>query len=100
MFSRGVAAFLGAFTLLNVAGELIVRGFDANDWWIDLRPLPAPVATILLVAVGVVLLVFALRPKVNRTIRVASVAILTIAVCFAAANIAGFYRLLLRGQIH
>src|SRR5690349_16172496 len=40
MFSRGVAAFLGGFTLLNLIGASIVPGFDANDWWIDPRPVP------------------------------------------------------------
>jgi hypothetical protein len=37
--SRGLALFLGGFSLLNLLGELRYRGFDANLWWIDLRPL-------------------------------------------------------------
>lgn len=35
--TRGMALLLGAFTLLNVLGELRNPGFDANLWWIDLR---------------------------------------------------------------
>ena len=33
---RGIALFLGLFTLLNVVGELRAPGFDANLWWINL----------------------------------------------------------------
>jgi hypothetical protein len=44
LLARGVALFLGAFTLLNLAGDLRVRGFDLNLWWIDLRFLPGDVA--------------------------------------------------------
>src|SRR5690349_16172497 len=64
------------------------------------RGLFRPLArTIFLTVVGAALLIFALRPRPNRTIRIASIAMLTIAAFFAAANIADFYRLLLRGQI-
>src|SRR5207237_1333422 len=37
---RGLALFLGAFSILNVLGNLRSTGFDANLWWIDLRALP------------------------------------------------------------
>lgn len=33
---RGIALFLGLFTLLNIIGELRAPGFDANLWWINL----------------------------------------------------------------
>ena len=33
---RGIAFFLGLFTLLNVVGEWRAPGFDANLWWISL----------------------------------------------------------------
>lgn len=42
--ARGLALFLSGFTLLNVAGELRVPGFDANMWWIDLRAVFPPAA--------------------------------------------------------
>jgi vancomycin permeability regulator SanA len=34
--SRGIALFLGLFTILNVVGEVQLPGFDANLWWIQL----------------------------------------------------------------
>lgn len=38
--ARGIALFLGGFSLLNLVGEVRSPGFDANPWWIDLRLLP------------------------------------------------------------
>ena len=32
---RGLAMFLGGFTLLNLLGEFRLAGFDANLWWIE-----------------------------------------------------------------
>jgi len=46
--ARGVACFLGGFSLLNLLGDMWHAGFDANLWWIDLRPLPGGAAHILL----------------------------------------------------
>ncbi len=54
--SRGLAIFLGVFTLLNVAGDLRFRGSDANLWWIDFTPLPAWASRLVLVLLAVVLL--------------------------------------------
>jgi len=60
LLARGVALFLGAFTLLNLAGDLRVRGFDLNLWWIDLRFLPGDVADSFLFLCGLLLAWFAL----------------------------------------
>ena len=54
--ARGIALFLGAFTLLNLLGNSIAPGFDLNLWWIDLRDLPPLIATPLLLAGGCALL--------------------------------------------
>ena len=50
MFVRGFAAFLGVFTVINLVGELVVRRFDSNFWWINLSPLAPPAAQILLIS--------------------------------------------------
>jgi len=46
--ARGLAFFLGSFSLLNVMGDLLSPGFDANHSWIDLRPIHSPAADICL----------------------------------------------------
>ncbi|HYM61779.1 MAG TPA: YdcF family protein [Thermoanaerobaculia bacterium] len=47
--ARGLALFLGVFTLLNIAGDLSGQAFDTNLWWIDLWPIPPFAARFLLV---------------------------------------------------
>jgi uncharacterized SAM-binding protein YcdF (DUF218 family) len=58
---RGVALFVGGFSLLNAAGDLLSPGFDANRWWIDLRPLPHGLSLALLAVGGALLLAHGLR---------------------------------------
>src|ERR1041385_5789239 len=60
--SRGLALFLGAFSLLNLAGGFRRSGFDANLWWIDLRWLPEIPQLLFLLISSVCLLVFSISP--------------------------------------
>src|SRR5262245_47200224 len=89
--SRGLAIFLGVFTLLNVAGDLRFRGSDANLWWIDFAPLPAWASRLVLVLLAIVLLAN------KRSIEARALILLTL--LFAAANAIRFYVLLARGEI-
>ena len=59
---RGMALLLGAFTLLNVLGELRNPGFDVNLWWIDLRFANALLGRVAMFATGLLLLTFGVRP--------------------------------------
>jgi hypothetical protein len=40
--ARGIALFLGVFTLLNLAGDLRFAGASGNVWWLDLRGSRSP----------------------------------------------------------
>ena len=60
--TRGMALLLGAFTLLNVLGELRNPGFDANLWWIDLRFVNSLLARVAMFVTGLLLLTFGVRP--------------------------------------
>ncbi len=71
--ARGVAFFIGAFTLFNIVRGLASPGYDSNLWWIDLRPLPRllsitalAVCGILLVAHGIVPALLGSRPAWRR----------------------------------
>jgi vancomycin permeability regulator SanA len=118
--SRGIAAFLGGFTVVNLVGDLLSPGFDANLWWVDLRPLPDAVAGPLLWAGAAALLAHALYPKcllpgppsqmretfesgLRRTggviPRRAAVAVVALLVLATAWNVAHFYVLLGAGRI-
>jgi len=102
--SRGLALFIGGFSLLNIVGELRCPGFDANHWWIDLRPfLIGPLSTafarIFLAMCSVFLLSYAIRPVMSRW-RSGCTLILGVILLFVTAmNAANFYILLWIGKV-
>ncbi len=97
--ARGLALFLGGFSLLNVLGRIIVRGFDANLWCIDLRPLPQWLSTPALAVAAVFLVAYALRPLMSHWRRHAT-AVVTFCLFLAAAwNAVNYYVLLERGEV-
>ncbi len=97
--ARGVSLFVGAFCLLNLAGDILHPGFDANEWWIDLRWLPHGVSLALLSVAGVLLLGNGLLPDLGSWQRRATLActlILTVALIVDSVQ---YYLLLWRGLI-
>lgn len=60
--ARGLAGFLGLFTLDSLVGRLRWPGFDANLWWLDLRALPEPSALVGQFVLGALLLAWAVTP--------------------------------------
>jgi vancomycin permeability regulator SanA len=97
--ARACALFLALFTLLNIAGDYLSPGFDSNIWWIDLRPLPRPLAHLALAAASLGLLAVAAnqlhRPVLRRLAQCTTAALLLAAVL----NVATFYLLFVRGII-
>lgn len=95
---RGVALFLGGFSLLNLISEWHTPRFHASIWWLDFHPLPLWPARLLLCAVSLALLVFALSPGRALWCRVSGG--LVAMVCgVALCNVVQYYRLLARGAI-
>jgi len=60
--TRGLALFIGAFSLLNVVGGLAHAGFDANLWWIDLRLLGPWLSRGILATSSLLLIVWGAKP--------------------------------------
>lgn len=98
--ARGVALFLGVFSLFNLLGELRAPGFDANLWWIDLRPCPVKLARGFLAISAVLLTLFAMRPTLPRPIRLAAMACVALLLVAAAYNATVYYALVKRGTLH
>ena len=96
---RGLAAFLGAFSLLNLAGDARHPGFDANLWWIDLRPLPDVAARAVLAAAGVLLVAYAIRPACRRWRHRATAVTMVVLLVWAVFNAVSFHLLVARGAI-
>lgn len=91
--ARGLALLLGAFSLLNVLGEIRNPGFDANLWWIDLRFTNRVVNKALMVVAGVGLISFAVRPRFAPLRGWGLGLILTLLISAAAFNWWTFHRL-------
>ena len=58
---RGLALFLGAFTIIGLIGELRGRTIDVSLWWIDLRDLPGILRIALLGSLAGLLVTWAIR---------------------------------------
>src|SRR5689334_13893657 len=96
---RGLALFLGGFSLLNLFGNLRVPGFDANLWWIDLRALPPWLGNSLLLISALCLIAFAVRPQQSAARRLLMITCLAVLALVAAVNAIDFYMLWIRGSI-
>lgn len=97
--ARGLALFFGGFALLNLLGEVRYPGFDANIWWIDFRPLPVRPARVFLLIASILLLVWAVRPRMSILRRVATIVAVGGLVIVTARNAGRFYVLLAGGRI-
>ena len=94
-----MALFFGAFSLLNLLGEVRHGNFDANLWWIDLRPLGSWPTRGLLATTAILLIAYAVYPicrRWRRTLTLGAAALLAVA---AIANAVVFCVLALRGRV-
>src|SRR5215470_10709375 len=96
---RGVALFLGIFTIANVAGDLRFARANTNVWWLDLWPLPLLLERVILFVLAAVLVTYALSPSAARRTRRAGRALLWLAAVAAAVSAIRFYAALARQAI-
>jgi uncharacterized SAM-binding protein YcdF (DUF218 family) len=87
------------FSLLNVLGDLLSPGFDANHWWIDLRPIHSPAADIFLAASAVFLIAYSIRPALSAERRILTYALLGALLLITTWNAVVFYSLVIRRTI-
>ncbi len=98
---RGVALFLGVFSVLNVVGEWFLPGFDANIWWINLQPLPAWACQAAMLLASA-LAVYAVAPGLfgrRRWLARATAIYLLALMAICLLNGARFYRMIGQGAI-
>ncbi len=96
---RGTAAFFGAFTLLNLVGELIAPPFDATIWWLDARCIPVVIRSLWMLLLGIALLRFAFVSRQSRAERLLSLSVVSPALFLAAINSANSYDLVSQGML-
>jgi uncharacterized SAM-binding protein YcdF (DUF218 family) len=96
---RAAGAAVGAFILLNLAGELLRPPFDTTGAWISL-PDPPWLRHLLAALLAAVLVAHALRAERPPVLRRAGALLSGAVVLVALADAAGFYAALFRGRIH
>lgn len=97
--ARGVALFLGLFTLIGLAAELRVPGFDPNLWWLDLRALPDLAAKTIRLLLGGLLTMWAVRPRAGKYRQALTRMIIGMGLLILLANTVGVIGLFLSGRV-
>lgn len=95
----GLAFFLGAFALINVLGAFVLPTFDANIWWIDLRPVTRYAETPFFALLGGALIAYGIRPMPGNLRRIGTIALVAVALLAAILNTVVFYTLLFGGEL-
>jgi uncharacterized SAM-binding protein YcdF (DUF218 family) len=100
MTARILALFIGLFIAVNLLGNVVWPGFDANVWWIHFANwIPAWIVKNSLAISAITLIVFAFRNRV-RWHRTRFTAIIASALAIVAfVNCVSFYWLLATGRI-
>lgn len=99
---RGCALFFGAFTLVGLAGAARAgraSAFDPTVWWIDLRDLGSAASALLLTPAGVVLLAYAVAPRMRAWRRWTTVLVALVLAAATAADGVAFYEVWRGGQV-
>jgi hypothetical protein len=92
---RGLALFLGTFTLVNLIGELRGASFDTNVWWIELAGLPRGISAFVLTAFAIAMIVWSFVPRR----RIINIALMIVVPQFAIIDAIRYYIVLARGEI-
>ncbi len=89
--ARGLALFIGGFTLLSVVGAVRTAAFDANVWWVAVPYVPRLVSAALLAAVGAAFVAYAAAPRMRPWRRWPTLALLAFFAAAAVYNAVHFY---------
>lgn len=97
---RGIAGFVGGFTLTNLIGSLRSPRFDASHWWISAEALPSAIWTPCLFVSALLLIAFACKPPRAGSGRAqATVFFCAVLMVVTAVNGITFFNLVARGAI-
>ena len=89
--ARGLALFVGVFSLLSVVGAARSEALDANIWWIAVPLVPRLGGAALLAAVGAAFVAYAVAPRMRPWRRWATLGLFACFACVAVSNAVGFY---------
>lgn len=92
--ARGLALFIGGFTLLGVVGAVrseTFGDFDANVWWVAVPYVDRFISAALLAAVGVAFVAYAAAPRMRPWRRWPTLALIAFFAAVAVYNAVAFY---------
>lgn len=95
----GLAFFLGSFALINILGTIVLPTFDANIWWIDLRPVTQYAEAPFFALLGGALIAYGIRPWPGTIRRIVTVGLVGLALLAAILNTVIFYGILINGEL-
>lgn len=96
---RGIALFLGLFSLCNVIGNWANPVWNGNSWWIDLPNLNPSIQNTVLLIGGGLLLTYGLNPNMNRVRRAMMLAVILFFAFVALWNTWAVWKLAYQGRI-
>jgi vancomycin permeability regulator SanA len=97
--ARGLALFVGGFTLLSVVGAARSDALDANIWWVAVPFVPRLVSAGLLAAVGIALVAYAVAPRMRARRRWPTLALFVFFAAVAVYNAVDFFLVWRAGDI-
>ena len=97
--ARGLALFIGGFTLLSVVGAARFAAFDATLWWVAVPFVPRLVSAGLLAAVGVAFVAYAVAPRMRAWRRWPTLALIVFFAAVAVYNAVDFFLVWRAGDI-
>ena len=97
--ARGLALFIGVFTLANVVGSRHGETLVYNVWWIAVPLLGWVTSAILLAAVGAAFVAYAAAPRMRAWRRWATLALFAFFAAVAVYNAVDFFRVWRAGEI-
>jgi len=90
---RGLALFFGLFSAVNIFVSHAGTGTGGEDiWWISMSSLPSWLITIISILAALLLIGFALKPRMGRIRTALTAAICAVYVFFAAQNTSSYYQ--------
>ena len=96
---RGLAGFVGVFTLLNLFMALRMPGMDGDIWWIEGKPLPTVLGRVLLGLAAGGLLAGVLQPQ-QKLCRRSGWGGLALFLALCLLDMARFYQQYFDGTLH
>ena len=97
--ARGLALFIGCFTLLSVFAAARSAALDATIWWVAVPFVPRLASAALLAAVGVAFVAYSVAPRMRAWRRWPTLALLAFFAAVAAYNAADFFLVWRAGEI-